>query len=580
MYTNIIERLRKLKLISESGKVSSWVDKKIPEDIKEELFFYTKFLKLNPTNSQRIKTLLFHNTKEHPSCVCGTLLSYSPRQGKVFNDYCSISCSKKELSNINITKKFKNTLDKKKENIQKEYDLISPDSTINTQIFLQDNISIFKNGGSAGITLLNKNLAIKKKLFESTTEQTLNGKIYEFLYGKGICKLCSNQTSFLSLENGYSNHCKEHSYAVGSKNKGLNSINNAINKLQDFDNYSEFELIHTPNKINDSIILKHTVCGETFNLNLHNGKLSNYILRCGVCSNKSISSPELELRNWLNSNNIEFIPQYKIQNKRIDIYIPSFNLAIEYDGLMYHSFGKSKYSMFNNWDQEDKNIHLERTILCEKENIKLIHIFENEWISTAKKEVWKSIISGNLKLNKTVYARKCEIREITDNTKIKEFLEENHIQGYCKSSIKLGLYSSEELISIMTFGKPRFNKKYEWELIRYCNKKGISVVGGASKIFKYFIKTYNPINVISYCDRRIFDGEIYEKLGFNFLRNSKPNYFYFKNSKLLTRYECKKHNLSKIISNFDKNKTEAENMIDNDYRRVWDCGNKVYLWEK
>jgi len=110
----------------------------------------------------------------------------------------------------------------------------------------------------------------------------------------------------------------------------------------------------------------------------------------------------------------------------------------------------------------------------------------------------------------------------------------------------------------------------------------MNVVGGASKLFKYFIRTYNPKSIISYADKRYSNGNIYQKLGFEFSHNSVPNYFYFVNNKmkLYPRIKFQKHKLSRLLKNFDENKSEVENMYVNGYRRIWDCGNMIFIWKR
>lgn len=259
----------------------------------------------------------------------------------------------------------------------------------------------------------------------------------------------------------------------------------------------------------------------------------------------------------------------------LDIVLPDIKLAIEYDGLMYHSQGSDRYSKFKNID---KNYHLNKTELCLEKGYTLFHIFESDNI-----DIWLSMIKNKLNLipvNNKIYARKCIIKEIKSSETI-EFLNLNHLQGYCNASINLGLYYNNELVSLMTFAKPRFNKKYDYELIRFCNKSGFSVIGGASKLFNYFIKNYNtksPKSIISYANRRFSNGKIYETLGFKFLRKTEPNYFYFKKNTLtlLSRNQFQKHKLKDKLSLFDYNLSESENMFNNDYRRIYDCGNLVY----
>lgn len=265
-----------------------------------------------------------------------------------------------------------------------------------------------------------------------------------------------------------------------------------------------------------------------------------------------------------------------IYPKELDIYIPSKKIAIEYDGLMYHSFGKSDQKVFDNWSQENSNNHLIKTQLCEEQNIHLFHIFEDEWIDPVKQEIWKSMILNALGNSKKVYARRTEIKKVPIKEKEK-FLEENHLQGTCASGINLGLYHNNELVSLMTFGKSRFNKNYEYELLRFCNKKNTSIVGGASKLLKHFIKEYSPKSIISYANRRWSQGKLYENLGFSKIRETKPNYFYFsEGDKLFNRMSFQKHKLASILPEFNPEFSETENMYNNGYRKIYDCGNLVY----
>ena len=281
----------------------------------------------------------------------------------------------------------------------------------------------------------------------------------------------------------------------------------------------------------------------------------------------------------------ENIPGPKIQNDRqildgleLDIFIPSVGLAIECNGLMFHSQGISKHSLFNTPDF-DKNYHLKKTLKCKSQGIQLFHIFEGEDL-----ELWLSMIHNKLGLNTKVYARKCQIVELS-NAEVREFLLENHLQGFCNAKISLGLIYGGALVSVMTFGKPRFNKKYEYELLRFCSLRNHSVVGGASKLWKYFLQKYSPKSVISYANLRFSDGKIYEMLGFKFIKFTTPNYFYFKNSNILeSRVKYQKHKLQKLhevgeLEYFNPDESEAVNMFKNGYRRIFDCGNLVYEYQ-
>ena len=278
--------------------------------------------------------------------------------------------------------------------------------------------------------------------------------------------------------------------------------------------------------------------------------------------------------------------QDKIQNTKsiispleLDIYLPDIRLAVEFDGLMYHSQGLSNHQQFNT-PNFDKLYHLNKTLKCKEQGIQLFHIFEGEDL-----DLWLSMIHNRLGINTKIYARKCYIREIKSSETI-DFLKSNHIQGYCKSKINIGLYlntpEGEKLVSLMTFSKPRFNKSYDYELIRFCSLKHHNVIGAASKLWKYFLKKYHPKSVISYANLRFSSGGVYEKLGFSLIRQTDPNYFYFKDSTILEprvkyqKHKLKNYHLSGKLSYFNENETEVQNMFKNGYRRIFDCGNLVY----
>ena len=250
--------------------------------------------------------------------------------------------------------------------------------------------------------------------------------------------------------------------------------------------------------------------------------------------------------------------------------MPIKKIAIEVNGVYWHSESMGKY----------RDYHLYKTIKCDELGVKLIHILDYEWLF--KKPIIKSLLLSQLGLiGNKIYARKCEIKEITDTPLLREFLDNNHIQGYTHSKINLGLYYNGDLVSVMTFGRNRFSKnKNEFEMIRFCNVLNTLVIGGMSKLFKHFIRYYNLNNtpIISFSDRRFFNGDGYRMLEFDFIKNTPPSYIYFKNYKILNRISCQKHKLNKLLDNFDPNKTEYENMKLNGWKRVWDCGNMKFKW--
>jgi hypothetical protein len=280
----------------------------------------------------------------------------------------------------------------------------------------------------------------------------------------------------------------------------------------------------------------------------------------------TISNEEAELVDFL--SNYTIVEQSRrdiISPKEIDIWLPEYNIGIEYDGLYYHSTKN---------DRITPTYHLKKTENANCLGHRLIHIFSDEWIY--KKDIVKSRLLNILnKTENIIYARNTKIRNL-NNLQSKSFLEQNHIQGNCNSHHKYGLFYNDELVSVMTFGVPRFNKNYDWELLRFCNKTNFSVVGGASKLLNHFIKNHNS-SIISYADRRWSDGNLYNQLGFVFLHNSTPNYYYIIGTKRESRNKYQKHKLKKLLPIYDSLLSEKINMENNGYYRIYDCGNSV--WE-
>lgn len=279
------------------------------------------------------------------------------------------------------------------------------------------------------------------------------------------------------------------------------------------------------------------------------------------------SRPQKELFDWIPCKNKVLNDRKVIAPNELDIVLPDFKLAIEYNGLYYHSD-----------EFKPKNYHLQKTEECEKQGYKLFQIYDSDDL-----DIWKSMISGKMGLNKRIYARKCFVAEIPAKV-CNSFCAQNHLQGTVPAHIRLGLFYddgfSTELVEVMTFGKSRYNKYMQYELLRLCSLKYTSIIGGASKLFKYFVKKYNPDSVISYANRRFSQGGIYEILGFKKQGVSSPNYQYIINGELFSRVKFQKHKLAKVLEKFDPNLSEIENMHNNGYYRIFDCGNIVYTWTK
>ncbi len=339
----------------------------------------------------------------------------------------------------------------------------------------------------------------------------------------------------------------------------LNNLYPKINKLLE---YLNLELLSDYNQNKELIEIRCKTCGIIFQTQFFN--LQRDCGKCPVCFPKYKSNGEIELLEFIKSLNLEIIENSReiISPKELDIYIPSKNIAIEFNGLYYHSEEHGK----------DKLYHLNKTESCESKNIQLIHIFEDEWLF--KQEIVKSRLKQILGLNNIlskIHARKCEIIEIPPEIK-NEFLEKYHIQGKDNSNIKLGAFYDGELIAIMTFSKSNISRsfksiEYIWELSRFCSNYNYHIIGIASKLLSYFKKNYEWREIFSYADRRWSTGNVYKKIGFELEHTTKPNYWYTKN-----RYE-RIHRFS-LRKRPDEPKDIPEWILRlrEGYSRIWDCG--------
>lgn len=266
-------------------------------------------------------------------------------------------------------------------------------------------------------------------------------------------------------------------------------------------------------------------------------------------------------------SNRNIIPPYEI-----DIYIPSKKIGIEYNGILWHS---EKY-------KEDKNYHLKKLNMCKEKGIKLIQIFEDEFVKNDELVLEKIKHILGKSDGEKIMARKCTIKEILKED-AEEFLNKYHIQGFSISSKYIGLYNGEDLVSVMSFKKEK--DIAHWELTRFATKMHYTIQGGGGKLFSYFVKTYDPSEIKSFADRRWTINEnnnLYIKLGFDNDGYVAPDYKYFKKEDGIVRHHkfgFRKQILHKKYG-LPLTMTESEMTAKLGYSKIYDCGLIRYLWTK
>lgn len=271
-----------------------------------------------------------------------------------------------------------------------------------------------------------------------------------------------------------------------------------------------------------------------------------------------------------------------IAPQEIDIYLPEYQLGIEINPTGTHN---STYGVYGN-DPKAPSYHKRKTELCDQQGIFLFHIFGYEW--EHKKDIIKSMLANLIQANTNrVYARKCEVREV-ENVEAIAFLNANHRQGVAYSKVRLGLYYQDELVSLMTFGMMRntlgrtVNMEDCWELARFASKLNTTVIGGADKLFKTFIRMYEPKQIRSFSDRAHTKGTLYAKLGFTEIQRSDANYVwvYKDTNKAYNRVHAQKHNLKHFLQDdtIDLNQTEKQIMEAHGFVQVFDSGTVTWEW--
>lgn len=285
---------------------------------------------------------------------------------------------------------------------------------------------------------------------------------------------------------------------------------------------------------------------------------------CRTCHPTS-SGPQRELHSWLESlgEKVTANDRVIIKPYELDLVLPAHKLAIELNGVYFHD-DRAKESGY----------HRMKADLAEKAGIQLVQVTDAEWVGS--NELVKDRLLALLgRISAKVYARSCDLVDV-ETPEARAFCEVNHLQGWASASTRLGLKYRGELVALMTFTKPRFNKRHAHELVRFCTKVGLKVPGGASRLLKA-ARSRLADSIVSYADRRYSTGKLYRALGFTLEGTSPPNYWWVNlKGEVYPRYATQKHRLSKLLPKFDASLSERDNMHANGYWCIEDAGHLVF----
>lgn len=308
---------------------------------------------------------------------------------------------------------------------------------------------------------------------------------------------------------------------------------------------------------------KQTLTNISNELNVNVTTVQRNIQTVGLHTKHYYSSTgEQEIQQFLQSLNIPFEVNVRniISPYELDIYIPQFNLAIEYCGLYWHSEQQGK----------NKNYHQQKLQLCQQQNIRLLTIFSDEWINKNELICQKLRILLNQDNRKAVYARKCKIVQVPIEQR-SSFFDSNHIQGNGLGSISIGLEYNNELVACMLLSK----QDQDYHLNRYATSN--RVIGGFSKLLNYFKHNYEFDNIITFADLRWSIGDLYNQTGFIIDKIIPPDYYYSPDGHTrIHKFNYRRKYLPKLLKNFDPNLSEKQNCDINNVLRIWDCGKIRY----
>lgn len=359
--------------------------------------------------------------------------------------------------------------------------------------------------------------------------------------------------------------------------KGGKAYLNKIKNLRDAfeQKYDRFKILEYSDEKFGVCTFVDPECGHTFQLNKWQAhqRSTHKVKMCSVCNpigsfNQTVRQEEM--KSFLTSIGEEFIEfdRSVLGRMELDFYLPKRRIAIELDGLYWHSL-----------EFKDPKYHLRKTQACEEKGLTLIHVFEDEW--NYRRTIVKSRILNILgKSENRVFARQCKVRKVSSR-EAHSFLEENHLQGAIPSSHRYGLEYDGTLVSVMTFGAyrrslGRANVSGQFEMYRFCNRVGWTVPGGASRLFSEFTRDVSPSSVISYADRRWSQGGLYVAIGFKLESTTSPNFWWIDGDRRSHRFKFTKREMLKRLGREEGDSADLESELG--LMRIYDSGNLRFIW--
>lgn len=382
-------------------------------------------------------------------------------------------------------------------------------------------------------------------------------KTYFGLEGKPVCE-AEGCSEFVPINRGrsakFQKYCSEKCASRKMSEERFCTLSEEIEKEGTFKVVTKYK---SYNGFSNSIEVKCRKCKKKSTKRFNNalyGKSS-----CFYCSGNT-SKGEREVREFIESLNVKTIPNYRkaLNGLEIDIFCPEYQIGVEYNGLYYHSekFLPKKY-------------HLEKTKLSEEKNIRLIHIWEDDW--RERPEIVKSMLKHAFGLTEhKAHARKLKVLTLDKNSLFMDFFNDNHIEGHVISSVAFALVdANSEILACLSMRTPIHYKGCK-EISRFAIKRGYSIPGAFPKLFKVaklWTEKQNCSKIVTYSHRSHGTGNLYEKNGFQFLKNTPLDYWYTDGTNRMNRFKFRAQD----------GLTESQVAKEHDVLRIFGCGSKVFI---
>lgn len=387
------------------------------------------------------------------------------------------------------------------------------------------------------------------------------------------CQFCKcREVKFISGKRQYADSCIVCEVDKSRKTKGLKTSNEMTKDIEALG----YEVLQFPNKIvnNGKLVVRCNKCNKISEHRIFNGRIQ-HLEQMHLCSHcdKYVSNPEKELRQTIQllvpGEQLLFNDRNVIAPYELDIVLPRKKIAFEYNGFYWH-----------NERLHRPNYHAIKMKKCNGAGYQLFQIFENEWMT--KRQHVVRCLRNILNVNELVVNddNNCRIRELNNNDACK-FFNDNLLHEHIPSSINIGIFSHEELVYVMSFAKSKHSKNIQYEMTQFCNKSNVKVKDAFQACLKYFENIYCPKSIVAYLNCRWSENrKLFSDNNWKLIKKTQPVGWYYKNgnlNQLISPMKLTNRFMKENLEKFNPTKSKRENMYDNGYIRIFDCGSLVFV---